>query len=200
VSEPCAALRRAAERADDETMRLLLPLVLGTVGLGLLAGAGFAAQDTMDLREVADRVPARVVGVATSTDEDGTSYAPIYEYVVDGRAYRHEASVSSSSRPELGSVETMLVHPQDPSDAKPETFLGQWFLAALLGGMGAGFTLVSLALATVGLRRRSADRSRPPLDSLGSPGEPVRSSHEGDHADHDPFVGDSPASSRGPFL
>lgn len=130
-------------------MKLLVAIFL-LVGIGLIVGGGFAAKDTIDLRNVADRVQGTVVGVEESHDSaSGTTYAPVYEYVVDGETYRHSASVSSSSHPQMGKVETLLVHPDNPSKVKSDTFLDQWFLAAILGGIGTVFFVVAVVIAIV---------------------------------------------------
>ena len=178
-------------------------LIFALIGAGLIGGSFFTASSTLDLREVAVEVPGQIVGIAESQDDDGTSYAPIYEYEVDGRTLRHESSVSTSSRPTIGDTETLLVDPSDPTRAKADTFMDMWFVPVLLGGLGSVFFLIGagVGLAALAKGRTPSDPAAP--STLGIPGQPSASSspHAPDHSGHDPFVGDDdPTEHRGPFV
>lgn len=204
--------------ADDAGMArpFLVPVLFGVLGLGLLGGAAWAAMDTIDLRQVGERVPGRIVSYTESRDEDGTSYAPVYEFRFEGETRRHEANVSTSTVPDVGDTRTLIVDPRDPTRVKPDTFIDQWLIPLVLGGVGFTFDMVAFIalLVAVGRRRRTQTA---PSDTLGTPRATRRSaraaaaheqaharaaaSHDDDHADHDPFVGDDdPTSRHGPFL
>lgn len=112
------------------------------VGIGLLVGAWFPTKSSLELRDVGEPVPGTITRYTTSHSDDGPSYAPVFRYEVNGQTYEHEQSVSSSSIPNVGETQTLLVDPSDPTNAKPDSFMGMWFLTALLGGMGALFFLI----------------------------------------------------------
>lgn len=182
----------------------LFVTIFALTGIGMLIGGGIAARDTMQLREVAKPVPGKVVSVESSTSDGSTTYAPVYEFEVDGEKRRHTATVSSSSYPEIGSTQTLLVDPNDPSEVKPDSFMGQWFIATLLGGMGILFTgialVVGIVLASV-RRRANAAMTMFGESSTASTPTASESTHDEDHTDHDPFVGsDAPSSQKGPFV
>src|SRR5690606_6658654 len=119
-------------------------------------------------------------------------YAPVYKYAFAGEQYRHEASVSTSSPPELGATEILLVDPDDPTHAKPMTFMGQWFFVTLFGGLGGTFTLVALIIMF-------ASRVRSPTHTAYTPTS-VAVTDTTDHSNHDPFLGGSASDNKGPFL
>ncbi|MCW2926717.1 MAG: hypothetical protein JWM86_685 [Thermoleophilia bacterium] len=148
----------------------VIGILFFVIGVGLLVGAWIPTRSTLELRRVGDRVSGQVVAIATHRDSDGTTYAPIYAYEVDGAPYRHQADVSSSSRPEVGEEATLLVDPDDPTRVKPATFMGQWFLTALLGGMGATFAIIGLFSAVYA--GRSSGSESPPADELPPLGAP----------------------------
>ncbi len=187
-------------------MPRLLPIVFAVVGFGLLAGGAIAYQDTRSLLDVAVEVPGRIVDITTSTSDGDTTYSPVYEYEVDGQSYRHESSVSSSSRPTIGETETMLIDPSDPDEAKADTFMDKWFLATLLGGLGAVFAGISTIILIVAVagRRSAAHAESTSNPDLGLPTDrrsTAATTASATSAAHDPIAGDDdrPAN-RGPFL
>lgn len=153
--------------------RFVFGLIFLLVGVGLLVGGWFPTKSTLDLRANGDRVDATVVGTDVSSDSDGTTYAPIYEYEVDGQVRRHTRSVSSSSRPQIGEHELLLVDPADPDRVKADTFLDKWFLTTLLGGMGALFSIIGagalLVAASGGRSAAAGDTPAAERPALGVP-------------------------------
>lgn len=96
-------------------------------------------------RDAWPRTTAVVVDVSTHTsrDKDGrtsVTYAPVYEYTVDGRSYRSITNFSSSSRPVLGVSVEIGYDPTNPQviHRPGELVWVPW----MLGGMGTFFLLI----------------------------------------------------------
>lgn len=139
----------------------LLTWIFGAVGVGLLIGAGIAATFTIQFR--ARSIPAR----GTIVDEDGgwrrgggRSYAPVFEYTdADGQRHRARATVSSNPPAyDVGDAVTVRYDPRHPADARLDSFLENWFVATLLGGLGLVFAGVAAGFVVTGVvgRRRRA--------------------------------------------
>ncbi len=176
-------------------------LVFLLVGVVLLI-VGFSVRASHEkLVDEGATVTGTVVSVSQSTDSDGdTTYAPIYEYRYEGAPYRHESSVSSSSRPTVGSTETMFVDRAEPSHAMADTFLERHFVPTLLLGIGALCIAIVLTASLVGFRRSRATASA--LEGpVATPTMPATSFDTSSSASTGPFMsGRSKSDSRGPFL
>lgn len=151
-----------------------LVAVLGlTFGAAFLVGGLWARSATQPLDDGVI-VEGIVVDVDTRTDSDGDrTYAPVVDYVdpATGQIHRLTGSVSTSSRPSIGSSEDVSLRPGEPESAR---VVGPaWFPWIFIG---VGSTIVAAVLATtvvaaVGSRsgeRETADDSpaRNPRDEL----------------------------------
>jgi len=127
-------------------------------GLGLLAGAGFAAWQEIDFRRGAVEVEGRIVAMRATSDSDGDRvWTPVFAFKLpDGREVRVAGSYASSPPCcRVGDAVRVRYDPAHPERAAMEGFMSSWFLATLLGGLGVVFTGVGLLLRRL-LRRVGA--------------------------------------------
>jgi hypothetical protein len=190
-------------------------IVFLLIGLTMLGIGGWLANESRELRDTGDRVPAVIVSSDSSTDSEGdTTYSPVYAFTYRGEERTHTSSVSSSSQPTIGEAETLYVDPDDPTTVKADSFMDMWFLPALLGGMGIVFTAIGLftgigALVFAGasrLRGRASDPTAPPLPTPAMQAG-AAANEQGDETGTytgsgttGPFVGDDRNQNQGPFL
>jgi hypothetical protein len=124
-------------------LRTLGALVFGVVAIVL--GAWYL-QLAIHLVVSGDRVTGHVVEVMRTGTKDDPSYEPVVEYEVDGETYRRAASVSTPDKPAIGTAKEVLVHPDDPDEARIGAGAELWLTPAVLLVFGM------LALAAVAYR------------------------------------------------
>jgi hypothetical protein len=135
-------------------MPLPLPvLIFLGVGVLLLVGAFVDVVRGRARRARWTRVEGVVVGYRTRHHRrDGRlrkMHHPIVEYAVGDRRLRHESSVSTSTpRHEIGAALPILFDPAQPDEAIIDAFGVKYFVALVLGGIGAGFVGVAGWLST----------------------------------------------------
>lgn len=114
---------------------VLFLLLFIIVGIGTLAFGVVTNSSDNAKKEYFTKVESVVVDydVFNSGDSDSsTTYAPIYEYKLDGETYRWQSASSSSSRPKIGSDHTLYVNPDDPDDVI-NTGITAGFVAIYMG-------------------------------------------------------------------
>lgn len=125
---------------------ILLPLG-GLIMLGVAAWYGYSSYifSTNGIE-----VQGTVVRLAEVSDADGTSYSPVFRYVVDGQVYDYE-SVNASDPPthSVGDVQALLVDPDDPSRARQNSFWELWLLPCILGPIALVMLFFSLIIPLV---------------------------------------------------
>lgn len=93
-----------------------------------------------------------VVQVRSNTDSPGNiqerSFAPVFKYETDGRTYRIQSKVSSSS-PSYAVGDRVFVRylPHRPEDGRIDSFWENWVGTLVFGGGGVIFTAVGLGTA-----------------------------------------------------
>lgn len=136
------------------------------IGLGLLAGGGYAASRTVAFLGTAASVEGTVVELveSVSRDSDGhrsRTYRPTVEFQLGSGETRTFTSSMGSSPPayDVGERVTVLYDPQDPGDARLQGTFALWGVSLILGGMGAIFGTVGATLIAVrrARRRREAE-------------------------------------------
>ena len=90
---------------------------------------------------------------SSSSSEGGTTYSPVFSYVVDGQEYEYE-SVNSSDPPanKVGDVETLLVDPNNPRKARQNSFWELWLLPCILCPVSFFMIILSIGIP-LGVRR-----------------------------------------------
>ena len=141
----------------------LLTWIFGAVGVALLIGASIAATITVQFRARSISAPGEIVdqlGGSRSGSGRGRSYAPVFEFTdADGQRHRVRASVSSNPPAyDVGDAVTVRYDPRRPEKARLDSFLENWFVATLLGGLGIVFTGLAAGFVVTGVasRRRRA--------------------------------------------
>lgn len=124
----------------------LLVLLSALVSLGL---AAFFYQRTQKFLRDATRADGKVVRLVERPGSDsGTVFYPVYAFRDSGGQEREIYSSTGSFPPShsVGDTVTLLYHPEQPNDAKPDDFFSLWGLPAILGGFGVLELLAAAAL------------------------------------------------------
>lgn len=133
---------------------VVVPIVFG---LGLLLASNLNRVLSHETTE------AVIVDLVFSIDSDGdAAYTPVYEYFVNGDAYRYTGAISYSGVivPSIGDRATILYDPENPADARVRNvFLLVW-LPTLL--MLLPVLIASGIFWSVRRRRRMAGPQLPP--------------------------------------
>ena len=137
--------------------------------LGMLGGAGYLYADTRRDIAVAASADGVVIDLIASRDSDGdVSYYPRVRFMTPaGEPVEFTGSVGS--RPatfDIGEAVAVLYDPDDPRDARINSFFQLWFAPLILGFLGLVFTTVVGGGAVVGLVR---SRNRPSASIAASP-------------------------------
>lgn len=133
---------------------VIIGLVFGSIGLlllGLGAWFGVKANDFSNRAVKAVGTVERMVERQSRSDDKMSTYityAPVIRYQFDGKEHTFTSPVSSSDPEyEVGDEVELLVDPENPRDASIDSFMGTWFVTALLSGMGLIFSLVGFFVA-----------------------------------------------------
>lgn len=109
----------------------------------------------------------RIVELIWGVDSDGDASAtPVFEYVVDGLAYRYESGVSYGGLlvPDVGDTRTILYNPADPIDARVRNvFLLVWLPIIL---MGIPLLIAGGIFWSMARKRRMSDVAPPWADQI----------------------------------
>lgn len=102
----------------------------------------------------AQSAPGKVIGFETWEDpsrdlRENVTYAVVLYKTTDGREVRFGGPDKTSTEGLLahlnkGDEVRVLYHPDDPEAARMDSFMGLWFWATMLCGVGAGAILVPL--------------------------------------------------------
>jgi hypothetical protein len=134
----------------------IVAIVATLAGLGMLAGSGWTLGSTLKFRKEAQTTDGVVVDFATSRSDKGkTMYSPIVEYRdLSGTSRQLTSSVSSSSPGyDRGDKVQVRFLPQNPEQARIDSFLENWFLPLILGGLGLIFFGVGIGAFVAGITK-----------------------------------------------
>lgn len=98
--------------------------------IGLFAGSAFAYFHVRSFLQTALKADGIVVGM---TGQSG-SYFPVFKFT-DSQGQEHRVESNAGSNPpsyQVGDKVQLLYDPNDPTDAKADTFWGVWILPVLL--------------------------------------------------------------------
>ncbi|HZR36040.1 MAG TPA: DUF3592 domain-containing protein [Nevskia sp.] len=130
-------------------------------GGAMLGGALLLGQHTRAFVARAQHASGEVVELVPHRSSDSTTYAPAVRFVAaDGQTIRFVASFSSSPPAfAVGERVDVLYPAGQPDQAKINAFFSLWGGAVILGGIGAVFLAVGLALQLAArlARRREQD-------------------------------------------
>jgi hypothetical protein len=153
--------------ATDRPINRVIVLMTLVAGLGALTGAGLWAWRTLSFKASASQTEGVVVKLVTSRGSaragqsaasrgGGPSYAPVFEFK-DAGGRSHRVTNSTSSRPasyDVGEKVGVLYSPQNPDEARIDSFFSLWGGPAIFGSVGLIFTS-SAVVILVKRRRRS---------------------------------------------
>ncbi len=137
-------------------MLRLLPIAFLLLGLGLLAGSGYAAWSEVQFRRDAVETDGQVVEMLARTSRrDGrtsTSYVPVFVFTLpDGTKRRVEGGVASNPPCcTVGQAVRIRYRPEAPERAQMTGFMESWLVATILGGIGFVFAVVGWGIRGVG--------------------------------------------------
>jgi hypothetical protein len=136
-------------------------------GVGMLVGSGWSLGNTLKFRKLATVTEGQVVDYETSQStstsngrsSSKTMYAPVVTYRdQSGTEHRVTSSSSTSSRSyDIGAKVPVRFMPNNPDEARIDSFMENWFLPVLLGGMGLLFFSLGIG-ATVAAIRKARNR------------------------------------------
>lgn len=152
-------------RRDKPTLASTILMVL--FGLAFLAPVAFVGS-TMRIDPGWVKTQGTITEVAVVSSSDGSTYAPVVTYVVDGVSYSVQQSFSSSSRPNLGGTMTVAYNPSSPSEAKVQGGTSLLLFLGLFAVVGISI-IVSVIVAYIRSMKRSRD-----IDSLMTTGQKVQ--------------------------
>ena len=113
----------------------LVGTIFASIGVLLIIIAGFIYQRKNASVEKSVKVP----GVVT---EYHGNYAPVVDYIWEGKKKRYYSDVYSSPPAyDIDEEVTMLVNREDPSDVMIDSFSDRWIAIVILGGLGTFFFL-----------------------------------------------------------
>lgn len=147
------------------TLRRIAWLFL-LLGIGLLAGAGYAGSRVAAFVRSAAEAPGTVTELlaSRSRDSDGRehgTYRPVVEYRLPSGEARSFVSSMGSSPPShrVGEPVTVLYDPASPEDVRLGGVFSLWGVAIVLGGIGAVFGGIGAGILAVerAARRRAEE-------------------------------------------
>lgn len=112
----------------------------------MLAGALYSFFNTQKLLETAELSQATVIEMVAHHSDDGTTYAPVYQFRTRTGDLIETESSSSSNPPSYQVNERVIVYynPSNPQENKLDGFFSLWGMSVILGIMGSVFFSVGL--------------------------------------------------------
>ncbi len=139
-------MSRNRRRSSDRVFLLIFVSVFGLVGLVFLGVAFFTTRAELAFRAGAISAPGTVVELESrSGSKGGTVYAPVFEFADrNDRVHRVTASVASSPPSfRRGEAVRVLYRPENPEEARLDSFMETWFLPLIFGAIGSVFTSIA---------------------------------------------------------
>lgn len=157
-------------------MSKIIGFGVGLLVCGLFVVIGlFFARESYQLTTTGTRAEGIIVDMERRRDSDGTSYAPIVEFVAEnGETVTFTSNVSSSSRPTIGERVKVIYPANSPADAEIDSFFTLWFIPIMFIGIPA---LVLVIMLGSGLMILLAARKTAPT--------PLPANHVYDPASYD---------------
>lgn len=115
--------------------------VLGPLGLVLLAATVYLLVRTGSFVASAARTRGKVVDLAESRSSDGSStWHPVVSFEVGGEAVTFKSKFGARPAPyDIGDAVDVLYDPENPPDARIDSFRGLWLGAVIAGSLGLFF-------------------------------------------------------------
>ncbi len=135
---------------------IVIKYLFAVIGLGLLIGAGYMANNTRAFLARAVHAQGTVVDLASrrSSDHSLSYYPEVAFQDANGRTIRFQ-SASGSNPPSYsrGDKVAVLYLPSTPENARIDGFMGVWFGTVIVGGLGLVFFLIGGGIILAGVRK-----------------------------------------------
>lgn len=135
------------------------------VGLGMLTGGFFAWRNHEEFRAHALKTEGVVIDFVRHVSDDSkrgksVTYAPLVKFTDQNEHVIQFSSSVSSGSPgySRGDRVAVLYDPTTPEKAQIDSFMENWFVTLILGGMGVIFTLLGATLLTSQIKKRRVQR------------------------------------------
>jgi hypothetical protein len=138
-------------------------VIFTLVGVGMLVGSGWTMGTTLKFRKSAQTTEGQIVSYDTEVSESRsngrtkrtTMYRAIYEYRdLSGTTHQAKASSSSSSKGyAVGAKVPVRFMPNNPDDARIDSFMENWFAPLILGGLGIVFFGIGVGSFVAGITK-----------------------------------------------
>ncbi len=127
---------------------ILFGSIFGGVGLLLLFGGAYFYDDSVKAQKDTILVKGRVVDLSLSYGSKGSKlYTPVVDFELNNQTYTIRGSVASSPPDfEVGEEVELFLKPNQPQEAKINSFVEKWLMATILGSMGIIFTLIGTSV------------------------------------------------------
>ena len=131
---------------------------IGSLIVLLMFGAAFTAIGLFTIKSTRidpswTRVNGTVVSFTSSYSNNSTTYTPVVQYQVNGRAYKVTAGFGSSSVPANGSIHQVAYNPAAPQQAKVVESSTDTMLLYLFPAVGVGLLIMAPVLFVRSSRR-----------------------------------------------
>jgi hypothetical protein len=138
-------------------MKVLLLVGFGLLLVGslLLVGAYFLYRRTARFRQRAVSTEGVVTDFKTGTDDDGDSvYYPIFQYRAPSGQEYTICSNTGTNPPgfKKGQSVGVLYDPDQPTEARLDTFVQLWLTTIIVSGLGSLFAIFGIVLLVVSIR------------------------------------------------
>ena len=148
-----------------QSPRPYLGYIFVAIGVVLLIIGGLVTWHTVEFKSKAESAEGTVIEMQPRHSDGSTTYAPVVEFETAGGELVTYHSSSSSSPPayDVGESVEVLYDPNDPSEAKINSFFNLWFLPLLLAGMGIVFGGIGGLVVVVmirGTRRQEEEQAK----------------------------------------
>lgn len=133
---------------------IIAGLILTIIGGIFATVGGVFGYKTLRFEQMGHKVEGEVVRMVHGGGKSKGS-KPVVAYVVGGKRYETEGTVSSSPPAwKVGEKATVYYNPDDPTEAQISGFVERWLFPVIFGGIGGVVALVGGTLLFTGIVRK----------------------------------------------
>ena len=136
-------------------------MCIGLIAFGLIfaiIGGVIVSKKIISKNRCTDEVKGVVIeNVLSSSNEDGSSYAPVFEYEYNGVKHRYKSNVYTSPPSyDVGESVTIMVDPDDPEDIYVIGYYSTWVFGIVFLAVGLGVSVAGLIVLVINISKRRA--------------------------------------------
>ena len=134
----------------------IIKYLFSAIGLGMLVGSFLLYQNTASFLTNAIKAEGVVVNLVASRSSDSTTYRPTVRFkTIEGSMVEFTSSTGSNPASySRGEKVTVLYLPQQPDEARIDSFFSLWGGATIVGGLGSVFFLIGFGMIIYGVRKQ----------------------------------------------